>query len=64
MHIFKTKKKKTITSQNGPGNHMCTTFTDTGKQCCKGDNGEVIKIHRLETKMNAKNSSIYQYQVH
>merc|ERR1712180_225592 len=25
--------------QNGPGNHMCTTFTDTGKQCCKGDNG-------------------------
>merc|ERR1712037_875645 len=25
--------------QNGAGNHMCTTFTDTGKQCCKGDNG-------------------------
>jgi len=25
--------------QNGAGQHMCTTFTDTGKQCCKGDNG-------------------------
>merc|ERR1719283_413932 len=24
--------------QNGAGQHMCTTFTDTGKQCCKGDN--------------------------
>ena len=38
---------------NGPGNHMCTTFTDTGKQCCKGDNGNikfylVVRMTRTE----------------
>ena len=35
--------------QNGAGQHMCTTFTDTGKQCCKGDNGEKPLVRKLKT---------------
>ena len=27
---------------------MCTTFTDTGKQCCKGDNGKKNLVRMLD----------------